>query len=56
MCSKSQPDADDDDDDDPIGSQRVAVWIIYKIVFDDYLFTPYLTSYVNAVVTEWGQV
>ena len=53
ICSKSRPDdgGDDDDDDDdadndddsdnPIGSKHVAVRIIYKFVFNDYLFTPY---------------
>jgi len=34
MCSKSQP-------DNSIGFKHVAVWILYEVVFDDYLFTPY---------------
>jgi len=35
-CSKSQPHAD------PTGSRHVAVWILYTIVLDAYLFVSYL--------------
>jgi hypothetical protein len=35
ICSKRQP------VDDPIVSKHVAVWILYEVVFDGYLFTPY---------------
>jgi hypothetical protein len=30
-------------DDDPIRSKHVAVWILYRVVFDGCLFTPYFT-------------
>ena len=43
ICSKSQP------DDDPIGSKHVAVCVSYKVVFDGYLFTPYLKTTVYAI-------
>jgi len=38
ICSKSQSYAD------PIVSKHVAVWILYKVLFGGYFFTPYLTS------------
>ena len=49
ICSKSQP------DDDPIELKHTAVWILYKVVFKGYLFTPYFKK--NSVVyTENGVV
>jgi len=35
LCSKIQP------RDNPIGSKHVAVWILYKVSFDGYLFISY---------------
>jgi len=43
ICSKSQP------SDDSIGSKNVAVPILYKVVFDDYLSAPYFTVQHNRI-------
>jgi hypothetical protein len=44
-CSKSQP------DEDPIGSKHVSSWIFHRVVFDGYLFTPFLIN--TALYSIW---